>query len=309
MAFDVQRKLGSPTGATLNLHVREATGTPRGVIQVNHGLAEHSARYARFAGAMAERGFTTYAHDHRGHGATKAPDAPPGVFAAENAYAKVIADVEAVHDAIALEHPGQPVIVFGHSMGGMIALNFVLRHSARVSAAAIWNASFSAGMLGRLATALLAWERFRLGSDVPSRIIPRLTFGAFSRKETDNRTAFDWLSRDPAEVDSYVADPLCGWDASVGMWRTVFEFIFEGADNTNFSAIRRDLPFNLVGGARDPATDGGRAVDALSARLSAMGFGDVRTTIYEATRHESLNEVNRDAITADFAAWVEKLGW
>ena len=95
MPFDAQRELKSPSGATLNLYVREAAGPSRGVIQVNHGLAEHAARYARFADFMAEKGFATYAHDHRGHGHTTAPDAPLGSFAAEDGYAKVIADVGA----------------------------------------------------------------------------------------------------------------------------------------------------------------------------------------------------------------------
>ena len=309
MPFDAQRELKSPTGATLNLYVREAAGPSRGVIQVNHGLAEHAARYARFADFMAEKGFATYAHDHRGHGHTTAPDAPLGSFAAEDGYAKVIADVGAVHDHIALEHPGQPVIVFGHSMGGLIALNFVLRNSGRISAAAIWNANFTAGLLGRVATAILAWERFRRGSDVPSRILPQLTFRAWAKQIPDRRTEFDWLSRDPVEVDKYVADPLCGWDASVGMWRTVFEFIFTGADDGNFADIRRELPFHLVGGQKDPATDGGKAVRALAARMGAMGFSNLETTVYDETRHESLNEVNRDQVMEDFAAWAAHLGW
>ena len=183
----------------------------------------------------------------------------------------MIADVAAIHDLIAGEHPGLPVIVFGHSMGGLIALNFVLRHSARVQAAAIWNANFSAGLLGRVAQAILAYERFRLGSDMPSRMIPKLTFQAWAKQIPDRRTEFDWLSRDPAEVDKYVADPLCGWDASVSMWSDVFRFVFFGADDRNFESVRKDLPFNLVGGEKDPATDGGKAVHATRRAHGADG--------------------------------------
>jgi alpha-beta hydrolase superfamily lysophospholipase len=306
VAFDRQQSLPSPTGAALNLYVSAAKGPPRGVIQVNHGLAEHARRYGRFAAAMSARGFHVYAHDHRGHGATTAPDAPPGMFGRTNGADKVIADVAAVHDLIAERHPGLPVIAFGHSMGGLIALNFVLGHSQRVAAAAIWNANFSAGPAGRAAQAILAWERFRLGSDVPSRLLPKLTFQAWAKRIPDRRTGFDWLSRDPAEVDAYVADPLCGWDPSVSMWSDVFRFIFFGADDRNFGALRKDLPINLVGGAKDPASEGGKAVLHLARRLRRMGFSNLETRIYAGTRHESLNEVNRDAITADFAAWAER---
>ncbi len=307
MSFDEQRKLASPTGAVLNLYSRDAGPAARGVIQVNHGLAEHAARYGRFAEAMAGRGFHVYAHDHRGHGHTTAPDAPGGMFATRDGAAKVIADVAAVHDLIAAEHPGLPVVLFGHSMGGLIALNFLLRHPGRVKAAAVWNANFSAGALGRAAQAILAWERFRLGSDVPSRLLPKLTFGAWAKQIKDRRTAFDWLSRDRAEVDKYVADPLCGWNASVSMWSDLFGFIFFGADDRNFAAVPRSLPVNLVGGEKDPATDGGKAVTALSERMRRMGFSNLATRVYAETRHESLNEQNRDIIAGDFAAWAERV--
>src|SRR5690606_34631438 len=102
---------------------------------------------------------------------------------------------------------------------------------------------------------ILAWERFRMGSDVPSRMLPRLTFRDWARKVSDGRTSFDWLSRDHEEVDRYVADPLCGWDASVGLWLSLFDLTFMGADDRNLARIPRDLPLHLVGGARDPATD------------------------------------------------------
>ena len=307
MTFDQTDTLDSPTGAALNLYLTRAHGPLRGVVQVNHGLAEHAARYGRFAAAMAARGFDVYAHDHRGHGATRAPDAPPRTFAAADGGEKVIADVAAVHDRIAADRPGAPVILFGHSMGGLVALNFLHRHSARVAGAAIWNANFSAGALGRLAQAILAWEAFRLGSDVPSRILPKLTFQDWAKKVPGRRTEFDWLSRDAAEVDRYVADPLCGWDASVSMWRDVFSLIFAGADDRNLAVIRRDLPINLLGGEKDPATAGGKAVLDLARRMKATGFSNLFSKVWPETRHESFNETNRDAITEAFATWAEKV--
>jgi alpha-beta hydrolase superfamily lysophospholipase len=307
MRFDEQFSIGSPTGAQLNAYLSSARAGERGVIQVNHGLAEHAARYGRFATAMSALGYHVYAHDHRGHGGTTAPDAPARMFARQGGADKVIADVLAVHEVIGSRHPGLPVIVFGHSMGGLIALNFVLKHSQDIKAAAIWNANFTAGLSGRAALAILAWERFRLGSDVASRVLPRLTFQNWARQIDGRRTEFDWLSRDAAEVDKYIADPLCGWDASVSMWRDLFGFIFGGADDGNFASIRKDLPFNLVGGENDPATDGGKAVKVLANRMKRMGFSNLTTRVYGQTRHESLNEINRDLITEDFAAWAGNL--
>jgi len=302
MPFDHRRKIASATGATLNVYVRSAAVEPRGVIQISHGLAEHAARYARFAEFLSHRGFASFAHDHRGHGLTTAPDAPRGVFGSGDGGAKVLSDMADVNRVIAAEHPRLPVIVFGHSMGGLIAMNFLGRFPGSAHAAAIWNANFSTGPAGRLAQTLLFWERLRLGSDMPSRILPKLTFEAWGKAVPDRRTGFDWLSRDTQEVDKYVADPLCGWDASVSMWRDVFTFAFAGSDRVR--AVRRNLPFSLVGGADDPATRGGKAVEDLAWRLSAMRFSNLKTTIYPNTRHESLNEVNRHMIMADFTDWA-----
>lgn len=305
MPFDRQTTLQSPTGAAINLLVRLPPGKLRGVVQINHGLAEHAARYARFADFLAERGYATYAHDHRGHGYTKAPDAPLGRFADADGEAKVLADVAFIHETIRKEHPGVPLIIFGHSMGGMITLNYVLRGAAPVDAAAIWNSTFDAGLLGRLALGVLAFERMRLGSDVPSRILPKLTFQAFGKQVPNRRTPFDWLSRDPDEVDKYIADPLCGWDASVSMWRDLFGFIFYGSDNANFGRAPKSLPFMLVCGTKDPSNNNGKGMLRLADRMKSMGFSNVTLKAYPEARHETLNDINRDEAMADFANWVD----
>lgn len=296
--------LQSPSGATLNLYRMTASGQSHGVVQINHGISEHAGRYVRFATDLAGAGFHVYAQDHRGHGRTSATDAPPASFGKGPSMDKVIADVLAVHDLIAERHGGLPVILFGHSMGSLIATRFMQLHSERLAGAALWNGNCSAGLAGRAAQALLAWERFRLGSDASSRLLPRLTFGQWARQIADRRTDFDWLSHDQAEVDAYMADPLCGRVPSVGMWQDVFRLIFAGADDRNFTNVRRDLPINLAGGADDPATFGGKAVRDMERRLRAMGFSNLVSTIYPKTRHESLNELNRNVIIADFIAWA-----
>jgi alpha-beta hydrolase superfamily lysophospholipase len=296
--------LPSPTDATLAVRHAVAAANAIGVVQINHGLAEHAARYARVALALSAAGFHVYAHDHRGHGSTTAPDAPPRMFAPQGGASKVIADVDAVHGLIAERHPGLPVITFGHSMGGLIALNHAIAHPGRAAGLAVWNANFSAGVLGRVAQAVLAVERFRLGHDVASRILPKLTFQIWAKSIKDRRTAFDWLSRDPAEVDAYVADPLCGWDASVAMWQDVFALIFNGADDAALQTLPRALPVHLRGGGQDPATDHAKATAVLSARFAKFGFSRVTTRIDPDARHESLNDTNRDAVTRDFVEWA-----
>jgi alpha-beta hydrolase superfamily lysophospholipase len=307
MTFASTSTLTTPTGAALRLCHEPASAKPRGIVQINHGLAEHAARYARFAKALSAAGYHVYAHDHRGHGFTKAPDAPLGRFAEKDGGEKVLDDVMAVRRHATAAHPGLPLIIFGHSMGGLIAMNSVLRDPEGLSAACIWNCNFSAGALGRLAQFILAAERMMLGSDVPSMVLPKLTFGDWAKKETDGRTAFDWLSRDHGEVDKYVADPLCGWNASVSMWQDIFGFVFKGASDASFKNIPKSMPFNLHGGKHDASTDFGKALSALASRMRTMGFTNVTLEMHPDDRHECLNDLNRGAITAQLLNWLGQI--
>ena len=295
----------SPTGATLAVRHVPAMASPRAVVQINHGLAEHAARYQRFARFLAARGYHVYVHDHRGHGATRAPDSIPGAFASKEGASKVIADVAAIHALIGERHPGLPVVTFGHSMGGLIALNFAETHPAASAALAVWNSNFNAGLAGRAGQAALRLEAFFKGSDTPSTILPKLTFQAWANAMPDRRTDFDWLSRDPLEVDLYVVDPLSGWDATVSMWQDVFRLIYAGADAANLAKLPKALPIHLIGGAEDPATDKGEAVTWLAEQMQKSGLSDVTVEILAGTRHETLNEINRDQSMDNFAAWLD----
>ncbi len=309
--FEDPTELTSPTGAVLRLYGLAPETPPKAVVQINHGLAEHAARYGRFARHLADRGFAVFAHDHRGHGETRAPDAPRGVFAkapAGQAWRPVVDDVLAVHDHVAERFPGIPVITFGHSLAGTIAANFALTHPTRQAALAVWNANFQLGAAGRVAQGVLALERMMMGSDVPSRILPRLTFEAWGKAIPDARSGFDWLSHDADQVRAYVDDPLCGWDASVAMWQDVFAMAYRAADRRLLAQVAKSLPIHLVGGGQDPATAHGKAVDWYSKRLSGLGFTAVTTRIYENLRHETLNETATDAQAAmtKFTDWADK---
>lgn len=304
MAFDTASTLKSTSGAQLRLYSCKARGEAKGVVQINHGLVEHAGRYARFATYLADRGFHVYAHDHRGHGHTKAPGAPLGSFGPEPVLDAVLKDVEAVHHHIGRKYPGLPVIVFGHSMGSMVALAFLARHTGRIDAAALWNMPLVWHVEARAAKILLAWEQFRLGSDVPSRILPRLTFQAWARAIPDAQTPFDWLSSDREEVEKYIADPLCGWAATVGMWNAIFDLNLLLTSKRNLQAIPRALPLQLVGGEDDPSTGGGKAMRRLESQLQRQGFSNLETTICPGFRHESLNELNRNLAMKAFGAWA-----
>ena len=147
-----------------------------------------------------------------------------------------------------------------------------------------------------------------LGSDVPSMILPKLTFGDWAKKETDGRTAFDWLSRDHGEVDKYVADPLCGWNASVSMWQDIFKLVFTGADDASFCQGSQIAARSICMAARmTPQRISARRCRIWPARMRKMGFADVTLDINPDDRHECLNDLNRDAVTASLVDWLSQI--
>lgn len=295
--------LHSPSGVALAWRHQPAAAPEKGVLIVSHGLAEHSARYARFADFMALQGFHVYAHDHRGHGATRAADAPLGRYAQSQGIDKVLNDVRAMRDMTAGNHPGLPVILFGHSMGGLIALNAAENDPDLYDGLAVWNSNFNPGLAGRAAQVILTIEKMLKGSDVPSDILPKLTFGTWGKSIPNHKTEFDWLSHDPVEVAKYIDDPLCGFDASVSLWIDLFNLTFAGARPDRLRRLPETLPIHLVGGGEDPATNGAREIRWLARRMEKMGLKRVTTVVYPAMRHETLNETERDGAMRDFAGW------
>ena len=300
--FERMDRLQSPTGATLAYRHQPASGPASGILLICHGLAEHSGRYGELAAFMSGHGFHVYAHDHRGHGETTAPDATIGRFARRDGVRNVVDDVCAVRDAAVAANPGLPVILFGHSMGGLVALNAAVAHPRRFDALTVWNSNFHPGPAGRLAQVVLLAEKALKGADVPSTILPMATFRAWGRSMPEKRTEADWLSSDPAEVDAYNADPLCGFDASVSLWLDLFEMTFRGP--AQVENLRKDMPVYLVGGDTDPATNGGREIAWLSRHLKRQGLTRVTTRIWPRTRHETLKDTVRHEAMADFAAWA-----
>jgi len=301
--FDETRRLESPTGASLAYHHQPAREPACGILIISHGLAEHSRRYKTFAEKMAGQGFHAYAFDHRGHGETTAPDAPTGRFGKRDGVRLVSEDLKAVRDMAAKAHPGLPVLLFGHSMGGLIALNAAIDFPASFDALAVWNSNFHPGIAGRAAQVILRTEKALKGSDVPSGLLPRLTFGAWAKSIPGHRTEFDWLSHDGDIVDAYIADPLCGFGASVSLWLDLFELTLRAPKLID--RLRKDLPIHLIGGAEDPATNGGREVLWLSGHFLKHGFSNVTTKVWPATRHETLNDTVRTRATGEFAAWAK----
>ena len=279
-------------------------GAPRAHVQIAHGLAEHSARYARLAEALTGAGYAVTASDHRGHGPNCAP-ADLGFFAEKGGWRACLDDLHAVAERSAADFPSIPRIFFGHSMGSFMGQTYIAEHGAELAGAILSGTSGPApGILG-LGALIAGFERWRLGPRGKSPIVQQLLFGELNKPFKPARTDFDWLSRDKAEVDKYVADPLCGFPVTTQLALDLVEGLRGLASPATAARIPKRLPVYVFSGSRDPV---GAKLQGLIDVYKAAGLERLTVKIYPDARHETLNEVNRDEVTRDLLAWLNDVG-
>ncbi|WP_265533761.1 alpha/beta hydrolase [Pseudomonas saponiphila] len=276
----------------------------KAVILLSHGMAEHSGRYARLATALCAAGYGLYAPDQRGHGNT-AQHGVLGHYADHGGWNKVVGDLASLNQHIGQQHPGTPIVLLGHSMGSYIAQAYLLHHSASLHGAILSGSNFQPVALYRIASLIARFERWRQGATGRSALIEWLSFGSFNKAFKPNRTAFDWLSRDPEEVDKYVNDPLCGYRCSNQLWIDLLGGLQQISKISNLAQIDPGLPLLVMGGECDPVSAGKRLKDLASA-LREAGSQCLQLNIYPQARHELFNESNRDQVTHDVLAWLDQ---
>jgi alpha-beta hydrolase superfamily lysophospholipase len=279
--------------------------SPRAAVQIAHGLAEHGGRYARLAEALTDAGHAVYAGDHRGHGLTAPSPEDLGFFAERDGWGRCVADLWQLNRRIAAELPGLPIVLIGHSMGSFMAQQFMSEHGAALAGVVL---SGSAGGLpagAGIARALGRFERLRLGARGSSKLLGRLTFGAFNKQFEPARTPFDWLSRDEAEVDKYASDPLCAFPLSVQLTIDVLDAICEVTSPVRQSRIPKHLPIHVIAGMRDPVGRNTMSVVKLLDAYRSAGLEHITHRFYPEARHELFNELNRTEVTDDILAWLK----
>ena len=275
---------------------------PKAVVQIAHGAAEHAGRYARLGGFLADAGYLVVANDHRGHGRT-AGDLKTAGIAGPDAWNGFLRDARQLNELIRQQHPGVPVFFFGHSMGSLIAQQFIQEWGGELRGAVL---SGTFGSLGPDPAVLLPMieQAAEAAPDAPSQIFIGM-FTTFNQAFEPVKTGFEWLSRDEAEVQKYMDDPWCGFVFSNRLVMDMFRGAYRIWSAQNEARIPKDLPLLVVSGDMDPAGGNTASVTQLVERYRALGLRKVTLKFYPQARHEILNETNRDEVQHDILAWLD----
>jgi len=282
------------------------TGTPKAILIVVHGMAEHSGRYERLASLMAGAGWAVYAPDLRGHGLT-ANKGELGWLPERKGFPRIRDDLHEIAQAAQAENPGVKIGLFGHSMGSLLSEMYIQAFGQELAACVL------SGVLAPPAPLLYAIGRLVAGcgaafkgGNSPARGLHKLSFDSNNKDFEPARTSVDWLSRDAAEVDKYIADPLCGFVCSFAHYRNLLSaFASMYGAGSSFSGMPKSLPLLIFSGAEDPLGGSMGFVSLLADKFKAAGLQDIQTRLYPGARHEALNETNRDEVLADIKLWLE----
>ncbi len=296
----------SSNGQT-NIRVRrcDPDGEVRGIVQIAHGIAEHVERYDDFARFLAENGFVVFANDHLGHGKSINDESELGFFAETGGWEMAVEDMRKLHDIAAAQFPELPYFLFGHSMGSFLARTYIIYFRSGLNGVILSGTGQQPKALVVGGKLLGKLEMNKKGAKYKSETLNNLAFGKYNDGFDTPRTISDWLSRDEAEVDKYIADPLCGYIPSAGLFHDMMcgiEFI---SKPRNVQRMKKDLPVYFMSGDADPVGENGKGVLRAYKSFLAAGMKDVAMKLYHEGRHEMLNELNKEEVYKDILNCIE----
>ena len=289
-----------------DIHARSyEPNSPIGVFQITHGMAEHIDRYDDFARFLAGNGYAVFIHDDIGHGKSVKSDDMLGFFGEENGDKTLVEDVKLLTGIARTKYPDLPVILFGHSMGSFVARSYCSKYASSIDGAIICGTSGPnpGAKFGEIIANFIAKRK---GSMYRSPFINSLAFGSYNNKIENKRTDFDWLTRDDAIVDKYIADKYCGFLFTAKGYRDMFRILQAVSADSWYDAVPKSLPMFFIAGDSDPVGSYGKGVKTVTTKLGATGHSKVECKLYPGCRHEILNELCRQDVYEDILAWVKK---
>ena len=295
----------SVAGQPLTLYLWQTDAPCRGVIQLVHGMAEHIARYDRLARALCAAGYTVAGHSHLGHGEDARED-ELGFFGRKDGWDHLVEDVHAAHEMLLERFPGQRFAILGHSMGSFVTREYLLRYGGDLTAAVICGTGWFPGPLCSVARAAAALCGVFGGWQKPAPLVDRLMSKDNNKAFAPARTPFDWLSRDTAEVDKYMADLRCGFLFTARGYYDMFTGLKSLSRLHRLAALPGNLPVLFISGDADPIGTQGKGVNTVAQQFRDAGVRDVTVRLYPGARHELFNETNRDEITAELIDWLNR---
>ena len=278
----------------------------KAVLHIVHGSLEHSARYAHFAEFLCDQGFVVYSGDHRGHGETQDLNGRKFYFSdADDGWDIMVRDQYLISQSIRADYPDQPLFMLGHSMGSFIARDYIVDHGDEIKGVILSGAGDTHWILKPALFVLNLLDSLGLKSS-ETKIFHGVLYGTVNNALKNPRTHADFISRDEAIVDAYLADPYCQGTITYDYARQFVRAILRAGKADRFAAPPQNLPFLVISGEEDPV--GGTKADGVinvASEYKQAGATDLTLEIVPEARHELINEFGRQRHMAFIADWMK----
>jgi len=276
-----------------------------GVLQIAHGMVEFIDRYDRFATFMASQGFYVVGNDHLGHGKSVTDEAQYGYFARDNGNLCVIGDMHQLREDTRKKYPDVPYFLLGHSMGSFLSRQYIEMHGAGLTGAIIMGTGYQPTATLNAGIALTGLLQKLKGDHFRSATVNNMALGSYNASFEPGRTKNDWLTKDEAIVDAYVANPLNQFMFTVNGYNNLFRGMRYCQRRENLDKIPKDLPILVVSGQNDPVGEFGKGPRTVAQSYREIGIRDVTLKLFPDDRHEILNELDHDAVDNYLLNWIE----
>ncbi len=269
---------------------------PIGIIQIIHGMGEHSKRYDNLAKFLNSHNLLVFASDHKGHGSSIKDFDELGDI--KGSFNSLIDDEVTISTEIKSKYPNLPLFVIGHSMGSFMAQGHMKKISKLIDGYILSGSSYistTQSYPGYLVSKILR----KIFKNKANKIIDSIMFYGYNKHIKDPKTKFDWLTRDDTIVKRYVDDPLCGFIYKKDFYLSFFTYLSKLFNKNSFDSINRNLSLFLISGCEDPVGGYGRSIKKLINFYKEMGFANLSYILYEESRHEIFNELNNFEVFND----------
>lgn len=277
--------------------------SPIAVLQIAHGIADHIMRYDDFARYLAEHRILVAGNDHLGHG-ENIKNGIRGFFAANDGWEKAVKDMKTLRDNLVNEYPSLPHILFGHSMGSFLARTYLIDYPDDFTHSIISGTGHQSFALSTTGYLLASGAVKMYGPERTGETLNSIAFGSYNKEFEPKRTEFDWISRDPEQVDRYIADPYCGFAATVSLYRDMMQGILYITKQSNINKMNKDIPVMFLSGSKDPVGENGKGVERAYKAFCKAGIKNIFFKLYPEGRHEMLNEINKSEVYSDINNWI-----
>lgn len=277
-------------------------GEARGVLQIAHGVSEYAGRYDPLAEFLTERGWAVAANDHIGHGQSMTPGAPTAHFTSA---AAVVDDMYTLRNLEGEKFSGRPYFLLGHSMGSYLARSYLIRYPGTLTGVILMGTGQMRPLDIAYCSLIARRDARKYGWERTSPAVNRLSFNKYNKIFRPTRTDYDWLSADPGNVDRYIADPLCGADASLALCRETLRLMRDVQKPGNLRRMNLSTPVLFLSGSMDPVGGCGRETTRAFNSFRRAGVRDTQMKLYPGARHEILNDTCRQSVLKDILSWCE----